>query len=96
MDHAALKSDLVQALKRFPPEMLQTVARIVVDYKDVLSSEIPKLKDDMMPHLMAAIMEGATGMFDTNAFEATFMEALADVGTPLPKDLTNAKEDSTG
>lgn len=85
MDYELLESEAKRSLQRLPNELLTAIGRTVVAHKDAIIAEFPNIIEDLKPHAMAAIMEGATGILDKDELEATLMRVLASFGLELPQ-----------
>lgn len=85
MDFEALDRDAVVALRMLPEELLRVIPLVVLRHKDQLGTVLPQMFEVLKPHVMAGMTEGAMGILDKDAMEATLMRALATVGVDVPK-----------
>jgi len=88
MDLQALEKDVKQALTHLPAEVLQVLVHVaetvIVKHRDALEKALPIVKDLLVPHIGAIVMETSMGILNHKELEDTLMRAL-DVKSPEVK-----------
>jgi len=85
MDIGAMKQDLRLCLDSLPKGMVnpQAVAVWLNAHRKDLETVIPAILDRMKPHVMAGMMEAATGMADMDEVERACIEVLLSYGVEV-------------
>jgi hypothetical protein len=85
MDIGALKQDLRRSLDLLPKEMVNPVAvgKWLQQHRAKLELIIPSILEAMKPHVMAGMMEAATGMADMDEIERACIEVLLSYGVEV-------------
>lgn len=82
MDIGAMKRDLTICLAALPPGMVNppAIAKWIQQHRPALEKMIPDVIELLKPHVMAGMMEAATGMVDTDEIEQACIETLLAYG----------------
>ena len=87
MDLQALERDVKQALSHLPAEVLQVLVHVaetvIVKHRDALEKALPIVKDLLMPHVGAVIMESSMGILNSKELEDTLMGVLNIKAAPV-------------
>ncbi len=85
MDIGAMKKDLRLCLDALPKGMVNpvAVAEWLTRHRPQLEAIIPDVIEMMKPHVMAGMMEAATGLVDTEEIERACIEVLSSYGVDV-------------
>jgi hypothetical protein len=88
MDVQAFKTDLLTALRRLPPNMLKTLAENIVSNREALMREVPKMVDELKPHVRVLAFELASGLVDwKQELLPILFEILVEFKVDLPPEV---------
>ena len=85
MDIGAMKSDLKVCLDALPQGMVNppAIAQWIQKHRAKLEKIVPDIIETLKPHVMAGMMEAATGMLDTDEIEQACIETLLAYGVNI-------------
>ena len=83
-----MKHDLAYCLSKLPNGMVNppAIAEWIGKHRDKLQDMIPDVIEILKPHVMAGMMEAATGMLDTEELERACIEVLLSFGVGVPDE----------
>jgi hypothetical protein len=78
MDYGMMRASMRRLLTLVPLDFVATLAGAIVTHKKVLKDNFEAIVDELKPHIRAGILEGGTGIFDMEEFEAEIRKFLAE------------------
>jgi hypothetical protein len=79
MDFETFRVDLTTEARKLPIELLQTLQRLATYFGPGLEQHLPKMIENLKPHIQTIMMEMAMGVMDKEGLERTIMGVLTDV-----------------
>ncbi len=86
MDFEAVETDVTEALKKLPTELLGVLSTVILRHMPTLERVLPEIFTDLQPHLGAGMVEMSMGILDKEGLEGVMKRCLQKFQIEMPAE----------